>query len=166
LRTVHSPYGSNLDLSSLSPKVVAATIITAVLSNSDSAYAMPIGQKTKSKIPEMGYLVAWMCTLVYTSSRVPQLYKNYCRKSVDGISPLLFTFALLGNLTYSLSILTSTRMLLAKDKWAFLMDELPYILGSAGTIFFDLFYFGQRWYYGVEPRGYIRVDDVTEIESL
>ena len=74
------------------------------------------------------------CTLVYCLSRCPQLYKNYKRKSVDGISPLLFASALMGNLTYTLSILTSCEFAFGSNRQDFILKELPYILGSAGTI--------------------------------
>lgn len=92
-------------------------------------------------------LLAWSCTFVYVSSRIPQLVKNRRRQSVEGISPLLFSSALLGNLTYTLSILTSCEFLFSPDGFSFFMHELPYMLGSSGTIVFDMVYFYQRYKY-------------------
>ena len=62
------------------------------------------------------------------------IIQNYKRKSVDGISPLLFASALMGNLTYTLSILTSCEFAFGSNRQDFILKELPYILGSAGTI--------------------------------
>ncbi|CUM64991.1 uncharacterized protein PRCAT00002609001 [Priceomyces carsonii] len=95
----------------------------------------------------LGVLLAWGCTAVYISSRLPQLYKNYKTKSVEGISPLLFGSALIGNLTYTLSILTSCDFIFDTTKKLFLLAELPYILGSSGTVIFDIAYFYQRHIY-------------------
>ncbi|KAG7811905.1 hypothetical protein KL921_002171 [Ogataea angusta] len=102
----------------------------------------------------IGTAVAWGCTFIYLSSRVPQLIKNYHRKSVQGISPLLFAFALMGNLTYSLSIVCNAGALAAGEREPFLRTELPYILGSSGTVLFDILYFYQRWLY-VRPHTYL-----------
>lgn len=95
----------------------------------------------------LGLFLAWSCTFVYVGSRCPQLLKNYERKSVEGISPLLFGAALMGNLTYTLSILTSCDFLFGDSKQSFFYKELPYILGSSGTIVFDIAYFYQRYLY-------------------
>lgn len=95
----------------------------------------------------LGLVLAWGCTFVYCGSRCPQLYKNYKRKSVEGISPILFGLALLGNLTYTLSIVTSCEFVYDDSKTDFFMRELPYILGSSGTIVFDVLYFYQRHLY-------------------
>lgn len=99
----------------------------------------------------LALVLAWGCTVVYMSSRCPQLYKNWQRKSVDGISPLLFGLALVGNLTYTFSILTSCKFLDAPSKGDFFWKELPYIMGSAGTVVFDVGYFYQRRLYRAKP---------------
>lgn len=95
----------------------------------------------------IGFVLAWGCTFVYMASRCPQLLKNYRRKSVDGVSPMLFGSALAGNLTYTLSILTSCEFLYDPNRSAFFWRQLPYIMGSAGTIVFDIAYFYQRHLY-------------------
>ena len=92
-------------------------------------------------------VLAWGCACFYLGSRVPQLYKNYKRKSVDGISPLLFGAALGGNIGYALCILTSCDFNYATDKHLYFWYQLPYILGSAGTLVFDVAYFYQRYIY-------------------
>ncbi|GMM38001.1 hypothetical protein DASC09_053260 [Saccharomycopsis crataegensis] len=89
----------------------------------------------------IGKIFAWFCTSLYLSARIPQLVKNYHRKSTEGLSILLFFCALNGNIFYTLSILTSDDFAQAPNsevRWDFFIRELPYILGSAGTIAFDL----------------------------
>lgn len=121
-----------------------------------SAQALPVALSgTDSSVPSssflqkdmIGILLSWGCTFVYVASRCPQLYKNYQRKSVEGISPILFGCALVGNLTYTLSILTSCDFVFDSAKSGFLLRELPYILGSSGTVLFDFAYFYQRHLY-------------------
>jgi uncharacterized protein with PQ loop repeat len=54
-----------------------------------------------------GRVLSWCSTILYLGSRLPQLYKNYVRKSTAGLSPLLFFAAFCGNLFYSTSLLTN-----------------------------------------------------------
>ncbi|ODQ81627.1 hypothetical protein BABINDRAFT_159894 [Babjeviella inositovora NRRL Y-12698] len=96
---------------------------------------------TKERI---GMVSAWSCTALYLCSRAPQLYANHKRRTTSGLSIYLFIAALLGNITYTVSLLTSPN---AQGKYGndFLYLELPYLLGSCGTVGFDLFLLGQ-WY--------------------
>ncbi|GMG27311.1 unnamed protein product [Ambrosiozyma monospora] len=126
--------------------------ISTSLSTLSTIPAISISLMSQESI---GLTLAYLCTLIYWSSRIPQLYKNQKRHSVEGISPFLFGFALCGNLFYSLSILASPQFLVpggdgdTDGRWHFLIDELPYLLGSGGTLVFDAFYFYQRWVFGV-----------------
>lgn len=98
----------------------------------------------------IGVFFAWTCTFSYLVARIPQLLKNYKRKSSEGISILLFICALNGNLFYTISILTSSELLEAPTpqlKYEFIIKELPYILGSAGTVLFDIFALFQFYLY-------------------
>lgn len=134
-----------------SPSLITASAAAAVF-NAATTNALPIYSTALPVIDKRwGLITAWCCTVVYVSSRTPQLYKNYKRKSVDGISPLLFGAALLGNLGYTLSILTSCEFLFGPDKKEFFLRELPYIIGSSGTIVFDALYFYQKHLYR-DPR--------------
>ena len=133
--------------------IIKKSIVGAILNTSHAA-ALPITTETFCKrdtdgnsTSSVGLYLAWGCTLVYCLSRCPQLYKNYKRKSVNGISPLLFASALMGNLTYTLSILTSCEFAFGSNRQGFILKELPYILGSAGTIVFDIAYFYQKYLY-------------------
>ncbi|CUS21790.1 LAQU0S04e00848g1_1 [Lachancea quebecensis] len=93
----------------------------------------------------LGMALAWAGAMCYVSARIPQLIKNYQRKSTDGLSPFLFINTLIANLTYTISIFTSCEFLSNDDRWGFAMSELPFIIGSTGTILFDLIYFYQHY---------------------
>ncbi|KAI9286069.1 PQ loop repeat-domain-containing protein [Umbelopsis sp. AD052] len=86
----------------------------------------------------VGRFFAWLCTCLYLSSRIPQILKNYRRRSVQGLSIALFLFAACGNLTYTLSIFTNPHS--TRES---LLEAVPYILGSAGTLLFDMTIFSQ-----------------------
>lgn len=138
-----SSYDSTEESSSMLKNVAVAAVL-----NSGRASALLISSdSTNTAVTSWGLVLAWGCTLVYCSSRCPQLYKNYKRKSVEGISPMLFGSALLGNLAYTLSILTSCAFVFGDDRTDFIYKELPYIIGSSGTIVFDAAYFYQKYLY-------------------
>ncbi|VDB83070.1 unnamed protein product [Peniophora sp. CBMAI 1063] len=87
----------------------------------------------------IGRIFAWTCTTRYLTSRLPQIWKNYVRKSVEGLSVFLFIFAFLGNFFYVLSILTAPNMSLPPpEAAAYLKESIPYLLGSGGTLMFDV----------------------------
>ncbi|KAF9177628.1 hypothetical protein BGZ51_008511 [Haplosporangium sp. Z 767] len=110
-------------------------------------------------IVQLGRIFAWVCTVFYLSSRMPQLWKNFKRKSVQGLSILMFFWAAMGNLTYTLSILNSADAVNPETRTKFLLEAVPYVLGSSGTLMFDVSIFGQWLYYtgklrflGLRPR--------------
>ncbi|KAI5950443.1 hypothetical protein KGF57_004312 [Candida theae] len=138
-----SSYDSTEESSSMLKNVAVAAALHSSRVNALSTSSSTTTTGTIS----WGLVLAWGCTFVYCSSRCPQLYKNYKRKSVEGISPLLFGSALLGNLTYTLSILTSCAFVFGEDRAEFIYKELPYIIGSSGTIVFDAAYFYQKYLY-------------------
>ncbi|KAK9465068.1 PQ loop repeat-domain-containing protein [Lipomyces arxii] len=99
----------------------------------------------------VGRVFAWACTTMYLTSRMPQIYKNFVRQSTSGLSVLLFIAAFLGNTFYTLSILSSAATLdpsSGGEREMFLWEELPYLIGSAGTVGFDMTIFMQWIYYG------------------
>lgn len=90
----------------------------------------------------VGRFFAWFCTALYLSSRLPQIYQNYRRRSVEGLSMFLFFFAAMGNLTYVLGIFTNPHATRAT-----FLEAIPYIIGSAGTLIFDGCIFTQNVLY-------------------
>ncbi|KAI0093733.1 PQ loop repeat-domain-containing protein [Irpex rosettiformis] len=100
----------------------------------------------------IGRISAWVCTTLYLTSRLPQIWKNYVRKSVDGLSIALFVFAFLGNFFYVASILTSPKLSLPeREASAFLRESVPYLLGSGGTLMFDVTIVTQSFLYRSKP---------------
>ncbi|KAI8982675.1 PQ loop repeat-domain-containing protein [Pilobolus umbonatus] len=97
--------------------------------SSDDVISMTM---TENNTIWIGRLFAWICTFLYLSSRLPQIYQNACRRSVEGLSMALFFFAAMGNLTYVLSIIINPHATRAS-----MLESVPYLIGSAGTLTFD-----------------------------
>ncbi|KAJ6623539.1 PQ loop repeat-domain-containing protein [Mycena sp. CBHHK59/15] len=101
----------------------------------------------------IGRIFAWLCTTLYLTSRLPQIWKNFVRKSVEGLSMYLFIFAFLGNSFYVASILMSENVFLPPPaSTEFLKESLPYLLGSGGTLIFDITIVSQSVIYRRPPR--------------
>ncbi|WVQ78348.1 hypothetical protein IAT38_000433 [Cryptococcus sp. DSM 104549] len=100
----------------------------------------------------VGRISAWSCTTLYLTSRLPQIWMNFQRKSVEGLSILLFLFAFCGNSTYVTSILLNPAGTADPAESAhYLLEALPYLLGSGGTLVFDLTIMIQSLIYGSAP---------------
>ncbi|POS86182.1 hypothetical protein EPUL_005020 [Erysiphe pulchra] len=89
--------------------------------------ATPIGAEI------LGYVSA----ICYLTARIPQILKNYREKSCEGLALLFFILSLLGNATYGLSILCHS---LQKQ---YLITNLPWLIGSLGTMVEDAIIFTQ-----------------------
>jgi uncharacterized protein with PQ loop repeat len=119
------------------PASSLSTMTTMSAASSESGFEF-----TQENALWIGRIFAWICTTLYLLSRIPQLLKNRRRQSVEGLAITLFLFAVLGNLTYSLSILTHPGQTAES-----LLEALPYLIGSAGTLVFDFSIFCQfLWY--------------------
>ena len=79
----------------------------------------------------IGVVFGWVSTVIYLFSRIPQILKNIKRGSVEGLSPIMFFCAVMGNLTYAGGILIRAR------NEAAVIKALPYLVGSIGTLCFD-----------------------------
>ncbi|KAG9948544.1 vacuolar membrane PQ loop repeat protein, partial [Aureobasidium melanogenum] len=99
---------------------------------SDGGRHMPVGAEV------LGYASA----VCYLGARIPQIIKNHREKSCEGLSLLFFLLSLMGNLTYGAGIL-----LHSVEKQYFLKN-LPWLIGSLGTIFEDAVIFMQFHTYG------------------
>ncbi|EFY93064.1 vacuolar membrane PQ loop repeat protein [Metarhizium acridum CQMa 102] len=80
------------------------------------------------------------------SARLPQIFKNYQEKSCEGLSLLFFLLSITGNLTYGLSLISYSQN---KD---YLLNTLPWLLGSLGTMVEDSTIFVQFRIYGDNAR--------------
>ncbi|KAK4167601.1 putative vacuolar amino acid transporter YPQ3 [Cladorrhinum sp. PSN259] len=109
-----------------------------------------------------GQVFGWLCAALYLGSRLPQLLLNWRRKSTEGVSVLFFLFACLGNLTYVLSILAHDPQCEGEDGcqdgeaarlyWRYILVNLSWLAGSAGTLFLDMSIFVQFFMYSKSER--------------
>ncbi|KEQ76067.1 PQ loop repeat protein [Aureobasidium namibiae CBS 147.97] len=104
-----------------------------------------------SNLAAAGTVLSWLSTLLYLGSRLPQLYKNWARKSTAGLSAHLFIAAFFGNLFYSTSMLTNPNLWndapahglhgwvenTPNVRYDWLMRALPFWLGAAGVLVMD-----------------------------
>ncbi|KAJ1526479.1 hypothetical protein HK096_011610, partial [Nowakowskiella sp. JEL0078] len=122
----------------LSQYFLTSTTTTTTRSSTPSVVVSPIPTITQTPM-ELGLMFAWLCTILYLTSRLPQIYKNFIRQTCDGLSVAMFVCAAMGNLTYTLSVLAKS---LERD---YLVRALPFLLGSGGTLILDLVIFFQFW---------------------
>ncbi|XP_028308232.1 lysosomal amino acid transporter 1 homolog isoform X2 [Gouania willdenowi] len=85
----------------------------------------------------IGFCIGSISSVLYLFSRLPQMYTNFKRKSTEGVSYFLFALVILGNTTYGLSVLLKEP---DKDQaeGSYLIHHLPWLIGSLGTLTFDL----------------------------
>lgn len=115
------------------------------------------GQQDPLEFNTLGQVFGWLCAVLYLGSRLPQLLLNWRRKSTEGVSVLFFLFACLGNLTYVLSILAfepkcagdegCQRGEAAQIFWQYILVNLSWLAGSAGTLLLDMGIFVQFFVY-------------------
>lgn len=158
-RAAEKEHGTPLSVRPASPAISvlsAASFVQGaagavlVLSGTAPAAAGAAGAMSAAAPPAIGRFIAWCCTAVYLTSRLPQLWKNYKRQSTHGLLPLLFCCTIGGNVTYVLSILASCEFVNpATTRWDFFLKELPYMLGSGGTVLLDAAFFVQWYHYRV-----------------
>ncbi|KAJ2486064.1 hypothetical protein EV174_001339 [Coemansia sp. RSA 2320] len=83
----------------------------------------------------LGLFMAWGSTVNYHLSRLPQLWHNYRRKSVDGLSLGMFAIIFIANGTYAMSLLA----LVPVSGPEFLHRSASYIYGPIGSMVLDVF---------------------------
>ncbi|WPG99083.1 putative vacuolar amino acid transporter ypq3 [Acrodontium crateriforme] len=108
----------------------------------------PIGQEVDNDPTPIGALVLGYASAVcYLGARVPQIIKNQRERSCDGLSLLFFLLSLLGNATYGAGILFHS-----VEKQYF-MTNLPWLIGSLGTMAEDAIIFIQFSIFGEKDTG-------------
>ncbi|EGO58002.1 hypothetical protein NEUTE1DRAFT_82110 [Neurospora tetrasperma FGSC 2508] len=119
--------------------------------------------KTGVEFSFWGQIYGYLSAILYLGSRLPQLLLNFRRKSTEGVSMLFFLFACLGNLTYVLSILAydgSSECAAGpgdcedgepgKIYWHYVLINMSWLAGSAGTLLLDAAIFIQFFLYSNE----------------
>jgi hypothetical protein len=111
----------------------------------------------------LGSICAWLSGMLYFLSRFPQVIKNFQRHSVDGLSLGLFFCAVAANFCYGISIIFRLPII---DE-TFWLTVFPYLIGSLGTIIFDVLILTQAWMFGAfsskhEKSNYKEIKDNPE----
>ncbi|CBY41396.1 unnamed protein product, partial [Oikopleura dioica] len=89
-----------------------------------------------STAEEIGYLVGLCSTCFYLGSRLPQIIKNFKRGKTEGVHPFTFLLAVVANVAYASSVLLS-KTDDGQSYKKFVMEHLPWLLGSLGTVLLD-----------------------------
>ncbi|XP_038075252.1 lysosomal amino acid transporter 1 homolog [Patiria miniata] len=100
----------------------------------------------------IGYACGCVSAFFYLTSRIPQLYKNFKRKSVEGVAILMFILTVLGNVLYGMSIIMEGTTVV------FFVRHFPWLVGSLGTLCFDCTVLVQFRLYRKRPPGYVGID--------
>lgn len=93
-----------------------------------------------------GLTLGYISAVCYLCARLPQIWKNYKEKSCEGLSLLFFMLSLTGNLTYGISLVAYSQ------EQKYLLNALPFLIGSVGTIVEDCVIFVQIRLYGHNKR--------------
>ncbi|XP_027346048.1 uncharacterized protein LOC113857929 isoform X2 [Abrus precatorius] len=88
-----------------------------------------------------GQWLGWLMAAIYIGGRLPQIWMNIKRGSVEGLNPFMFIFALIANATYVGSILVRTTELES------IKANMPWLLDAAFCVALDLFIILQYIYY-------------------
>ena len=94
---------------------------------------------------DFGAFLGWASSAFYLGSRVSQIWKNWRRRSAEGLSLAMFGCAIAANVTYGAGILCRTYSLPA------LLASAPWILGSLGTVSLDVIIFLQVFIFSSPP---------------
>ncbi|XP_051149846.1 probable vacuolar amino acid transporter YPQ3 [Andrographis paniculata] len=106
-------------------------------------------ESTTSTAPEapgsesrvIGTLLGWGMAAIYLGGRPPQIYLNIKRGNAEGVNPLMFVLAIIGNGSYVASIL------LRSLDWSKIKPNLPWLVESSGCMFLDCFIVLQFLYF-------------------
>ncbi|XP_024023314.1 uncharacterized protein LOC21392512 isoform X1 [Morus notabilis] len=88
-----------------------------------------------------GQWLGWMMAAIYMGGRLPQIWLNIKRGSVEGLNPLMFIFALIANVTYVGSILVRS------TEWERTKANMPWLLDAVVCVALDSFIILQYMYY-------------------
>ncbi|KAF2840840.1 PQ loop repeat family protein [Patellaria atrata CBS 101060] len=106
---------------------------------------VPPEQENDEDIAVGAQILGYASAVCYLGARIPQIIKNQREKSCEGLSLLFFMLSLLGNATYGAGILFHST-----DRKYFLTN-VPWLLGSLGTMIEDATIFVQFRIYGESP---------------
>ena len=153
--------------------LLVVSMLCVVLTNASPLHM----QDAESTSPESSYevwgqILSWCSTALYLCSRMPQIYKNWRRRSTSGLSPVLFIAAFFGNLFYSTSLLCNSLAWASyppyglhgwadaqgSDRETWIKLAAPFFLGAAGVLLMDAIVGIQFLYFG-DGEKIVRVED-------
>ncbi|GLJ52023.1 hypothetical protein SUGI_1105860 [Cryptomeria japonica] len=89
----------------------------------------------------IGTYMGWMMAAIYMGGRLPQIFLNIKRGTAEGLNPLMFMFAIIGNATYVGSIL------IRSTEWAKLKPNMPWLVDAGVCVLLDCFIIAQFIYF-------------------
>ncbi|CAK9322831.1 unnamed protein product [Citrullus colocynthis] len=125
----------------------------SVTNNPNKGFVIPVGRQLLQVAGELlekngnegssgiGTYLGWAMAVIYMGGRLPQICLNIKRGHVEGLSPLMFIFALIGNSTYVASILVSS------TNWSKIKPNLPWLVDAFGCVLLDTFILIQFIYF-------------------
>jgi len=118
--------------------IAAGTAGWALAYKTGAWHPVPLKDPSLSAPTPLGAsLLGYGSALLYLGARVPQIVKNQRERSCDGLSLLFFLLSLLGNATYGAGILCHSL------EGEYVWTNLPWLIGSLGTMVEDLVIFAQ-----------------------
>ncbi|RMZ10998.1 hypothetical protein D0860_03578 [Hortaea werneckii] len=105
---------------------------------------VPVGtpSSTDDSTPLGASILGYLSAIAYLGARIPQIIKNHRSRSCEGLSLLFFLLSLLGNATYGAGILFHSQ------EKEYVVTNLPWLIGSLGTMVEDVVIFGQFHAFG------------------
>ncbi|USW58201.1 hypothetical protein Slin15195_G115200 [Septoria linicola] len=100
------------------------------------------GESSSEETPIGAEILGYISAVCYLGARIPQIIKNQRERSCDGLSLLFFLLSLLGNLTYGAGILFHS------IERQYVITNLPWLIGSLGTMVEDAVIFVQFHAFG------------------
>lgn len=102
----------------------------------------PLNDGSDTEIALGAQILGYVSAVCYLGARIPQIIKNQRDRSCEGLSLLFFMLSLLGNATYGAGILFHS------TEKEYFMTNLPWLIGSLGTMVEDATIFIQFRIFG------------------
>ncbi|KAF2649494.1 PQ-loop-domain-containing protein [Lophiostoma macrostomum CBS 122681] len=102
----------------------------------------PTSDDSGKEIALGAQILGYASAVCYLGARIPQIIKNQRDRSCEGLSLLFFMLSLLGNATYGAGILFHS---VEKE---YFLTNLPWLIGSLGTMVEDVTIFIQFRVFG------------------
>lgn len=104
-------------------------------------FIVPNYFREEQAVGPWGEVFGWCMAAIYMGGRLPQILLNIKRGTVEGLNPLMFIFALVGNATYVGSILARTL------EWKLIKPNMPWLVDAGVCVCLDIFIICQFAYY-------------------